>query len=464
MKKIAIVLLAALMLLAISCDEKPQHEHKFSEEWQSNETQHWHECECQEKSGVADHDYETITVESTCSKKGSETVKCKVCGYVKSTKELELKAHTPAEEHVITDSTCSEEGSDVVKCTVCGEVVSSKVIEKKEHTPEEEHVIVAPSCSEFGSDSTVCSVCGETISVVFSAKLDHTPSETPEEVKGPSCSEEGLSVVKCTVCNEVISSTPIACIPHTWGDWVTDEESGLQTRTCSECDATETSGSKPLTAEVMNVAVVYDRLIDEVSSNVIETIHLSDTSIFSSFDGILYDLKNVLLDGDVNTFEVKSHDEEKYHTYRIEFDEEGDPSSIIIDGVPVGDVSDPMSDKYLCAFGSYMMSVEEVSRQCNKMVDVEVTYSENTYILNFESEYDASKAYETRYMKITDSEGDIKLEYSLNCVGPKAKNSSIYNLASNRIITEAKAVGMFTVDGVSYDIDSVNKVIADMFK
>lgn len=90
MKKIAIVLLAALMLLAISCDEKPQHEHKFSEEWKSNETQHWHECECQEKSGVADHDYETITVESTCSKKGSETVKCKVCGYVKSTKELEL--------------------------------------------------------------------------------------------------------------------------------------------------------------------------------------------------------------------------------------------------------------------------------------------------------------------------------------------------------------------------------------
>ena len=160
MKKIAIVLLAALMLLAISCDEKPQHEHKFSEEWKSNETQHWHECECQEKSGVADHDYETITVESTCSKKGSETVKCKVCGYVKSTKELELKAHTQAEEHVIVKATCSE----------------------------------------FGSDSVVCSVCGE-----------------------------------------VISSTPIACIPHTWGDWVTDEESRLKTRTCSVCNATETS-------------------------------------------------------------------------------------------------------------------------------------------------------------------------------------------------------------------------------
>ena len=187
MKKIAIVLLAALMLLAISCDEKPQHEHKFSEEWKSNETQHWHECECQEKSGVADHDYETITVESTCSKKGSETVKCKVCGYVKSTKELELKAHTPAEEHVITDSTCSEEGSDVVKCTVCGEVVSSKVIEKKEHTPAEKHVIVDASCSEFGSDSTVCSVCGEVIFLLHLLHVFHILGEIGSLMKNQDC-------------------------------------------------------------------------------------------------------------------------------------------------------------------------------------------------------------------------------------------------------------------------------------
>ena len=423
MKKIAIVLLAALMLLAISCDEQPQHEHKFSEEWKSNETQHWHECECQEKSGVADHDYETITVESTCSKKGSETVKCKVCGYVKSTKELELKEHTPAEEHVIVKATCKD----------------------------------------FGSDSVVCSVCGETISVVFSAKLDHTPSETPEEVKEPSCSEEGLKVVKCTACYEVVSSYSIPCLSHSWGGWVLDEESGLQTRTCSECDATETSGRKPLTAEVMNVAVAYDMLIDTVSSSVINTIYYSDATILSAHDSLLYDLKNILFDGDVNTFEVKSHYEEKYHTYRIELDEEGDPSSIIIDGVAMGDDYDYMSDKYQWAFGSYMMSVEEVSKQRNKMVDVEVTYNENTYILNFEAEYDASKAYETRYMKITDREGNIKLEYSLNCVGPKAKNSSIYNLAYNRIITEAKAVGIFIIDGVSYDIDSVNTIIKGMF-
>lgn len=465
MKKIAIVLLAALMLLAVSCDEKPQHEHKFSEEWKSNETQHWHECECQEKSGVADHDYETITVESTCSKKGSETVKCKVCGYVKSTKELELKAHTPAEEHVITDSTCSEEGSDVVKCTVCGEVVSSKVIEKKKHTPAEEHVFVKATCKDFGSDSVVCSICGETISVVYSAKLDHTPSETPEVVKESYCSEEGLKVVKCTVCHEVVSSSPIPCSPHSWGEgWGDpDEKSGLKTRTCSKCGATETSGSaEDLSEEKMKFAAACDSLIDGVKSSVINTIYFSDATILSDHDSFLYDLKNVLIDGDVYTFEVKSHDEEKYHTYRIEFYEEGDPSSIIIDGVAVGNDLNPMSDKYLQAFGSYMMSGEGVSIQRNKMVNVEVTLSGNPCTLNFVAEYDASKAYETRYMKITDKEGNIKLEYSLNCVGPKAQNSSITILATEGIITEAKAVGVFIINGVSYDIDSVNTILAGM--
>ena len=275
MKKIAIVLLAALMLLAISCDEKPQHEHKFSEEWKSNETQHWHECECQEKSGVAEHDYETITVESTCSKKGSETVKCKVCGYVKSTKELELKAHTQAEEHVIVKATCSE----------------------------------------FGSDSTVCSVCGGTISTTYSAKTDHT-SGAPQDIKTATCSEEGLSVVKCTVCDEVISSTPIACDAHTW-EWSTVAESGLKTRTCSVCYATETSGSEIIKETAFGAAMNYDGLIYNVEEGKTEAVveMVSEGSVFSSSDNLVYDFKNASMDFEGSyKFEIKVHHENDYHT------------------------------------------------------------------------------------------------------------------------------------------------------
>ena len=506
MKKIAIVLLAALMLLAISCDEQPQHEHKFSEEWKSNETQHWHECECQEKSGVADHDYETITVESTCSKKGSETVKCKVCGYVKSTKELELKAHTPAEEHVVTDSTCSEEGSDVVKCTVCGEVVSSKVIEKKEHTPAEEHVITDSTCSEegsdvvkctvcgevvsskviekkkhtpaeehvfvkatckdFGSDSIVCSVCNEVIEATYSAKTKHTSGDS-QVVKPATCSKEGLSVVKCTVCDEVISSTPIACDAHTW-EWSTVAESGLKTRTCSVCNATETSGSEIITETAFGAAMNYDGLIYNVEEGKTEAVveMVSEGSVFSPSDNLVYDIKNASMDFEGSyKFEIKVHYENDYHTVSVAFGETNKKieSFIVDDEEKVVGGYDAFEHPYFQAFSSFMYTYKPSNTHV-KISNAPVVVDENTtYTMTFESNYDSSKYYETRYMKITDEEGKVLLEYTLKLVGPRGAAESIANLVKYGEIEIAEAVGMFTVDGVSYDIDSVNAVIANMF-
>lgn len=427
MKKIAIVLLAALMLLAISCDEKPQHEHKFSEEWKSNETQHWHECECQEKSGVADHDYETITVESTCSKKGSETVKCKVCGYVKSTKELELKAHTPAEKHVIVEA----------------------------------------SCSEFGSDSTVCSVCNEVIEATYSAKTDHT-SGAPKDIKTATCSEEGLSVVKCIVCDEVISSTPIACDAHTW-EWSTVAESGLKTRTCSVCYATETSGSEIIKDTAFGAAMNYDGLIYNVEEGKIEAVFEMDSvvSVFSSSDNLVYDIKNASMDVDGSyKFEIKVHYENDYHTVSFAFDETYKKiESFIVDDVEkVVDGYDAFEHPYFQAFSSFMYTYKPSNTHV-KISNAPVAVDENTtYTMTFESNYDSSKYYETRYMKITDEEGKVLLEYTLKLVGPRGAAESIANLVKHGEIEIAEAVGMFTVDGVSYDIDSVNEVITNMPK
>lgn len=427
MKKIAIVLLAALMLLAISCEEQPQHEHKFLEEWKNNETQHWHECECKEKSEVANHEFETITVESTCSKKGSETVKCKVCGYVKSTKELELKAHTPAEEHVI----------------------------------------VAPSCSEFGSDSVVCSVCGETISVVFSAKLDHTPSETPEEVKGPSCSEEGLSVVKCTVCNEVISSTPIACIPHTWGAWEPGSEAKLKTRVCTTCKTSETSGTMSLTDNELKTAMAYDNLIGNVSGKDMNAVmSIDEEARVLSSDNLLYDVRNLKLHktGECS-FEVKLADEENYHTYSFKKIGMGEITDVVIDDVTPAEGYNAEEDPCVDAFYAYMDTSESMKTYV-KIENASVTSGEETYSMRFESEYDSTKHFETRCMKITDNEGKVILEYSLKLVGPHGMPDPISELVSGEHIriSEAEAVGLFTVDGESYDIDSVNKAIADFVK
>ena len=368
--------------------------------------------------------------------------------------------------HVITYSTCSEKGSDVLKCTVCGEVVSSKVIEKKEHTPAKKHVIVDASCSEFGSDSIVCSDCNEVIEATYSAKTEHT-SGASQVVKTATCSEEGLSVVKCTVCDEVISSTPIACDAHTWV-WSTVAESGLKTRTCSVCAATETSGSEKITETAFDAAMNYDGLIYNVKEGETEAVVElgSEASVFSSSDNLVYDIKNASMDVDGSyKFEIKVHYENDYHTVSFAFDETYKKiESFIVDDVEkVVDGYDAFEHPYFQAFSSFMYTYKPSNTHV-KISNAPVVVDENTtYTMTFESNYDSSKYYETRYMKITDEEGKVLLEYTLKLVGPRGAAESIANLVKYGEIEIAEAVGMFTVDGVSYDIDSVNAVIANMF-
>lgn len=424
MKKIAIFLLAALMLLAISCEEQPQHEHKFLEEWKNNETQHWHECECKEKSEVADHEFETITVESTCSKKGSETVKCKVCGYVKSTKELELKAHTPLEEHVIVDATCSQ----------------------------------------FGSDSILCSVCGETISITYSDKIDHTPGSSPQETKIATCSEEGLSVVKCTVCDEVVSSTPIPCKPHTWGAWEPGSKANLKKHVCTTCGTSEISGTTSLTPEVLETAMAYDNLIGNVSrKDMYAVMSIDEEARILSSDNLLYDVRNLKshITGECS-FEVKLANEETYHKYSFTMIGMGEITDVVIDNVKPEEGYNAEEDPCIDAFYAYMYTSES-QKTYVKIENASVTSGEETYSMSFESEYDSTKYFETRYMKITDDKEKVILEYSLKLVGPHGMPDPISELKGGDI-SKAEAVGMFTVDGESYDIVSVNEAIAEMFR
>ena len=91
MKKIISVLLALTLsisfaTLLISCNE--DHEHKFSEKWNKDETHHWHDCEdekCPEVSDKAEHvwDEGRITTETDADKNGEKTYTCTVCGAIK---------------------------------------------------------------------------------------------------------------------------------------------------------------------------------------------------------------------------------------------------------------------------------------------------------------------------------------------------------------------------------------------
>ena len=65
-------------------------QHEFSNQWSSDENNHWHVCEiCQTKVDFAEHKFQwVVDKEATTTEKGSKHEKCTVCGYEKKAVEI----------------------------------------------------------------------------------------------------------------------------------------------------------------------------------------------------------------------------------------------------------------------------------------------------------------------------------------------------------------------------------------
>ncbi len=60
----------------------PPHAHQYSNQWTSDATNHWHECECGEKSDLSAHQSQwVIDWEATTTKTGRKHQECTICGY-----------------------------------------------------------------------------------------------------------------------------------------------------------------------------------------------------------------------------------------------------------------------------------------------------------------------------------------------------------------------------------------------
>ncbi len=60
----------------------PTHAHQYSNQWASDATNHWHECECGEKSDLSAHQFQwVIDQEATTTKTGLKHQECAICGY-----------------------------------------------------------------------------------------------------------------------------------------------------------------------------------------------------------------------------------------------------------------------------------------------------------------------------------------------------------------------------------------------
>ncbi len=213
----------------------------------------------------------TVTIEPTCTAKGSQTRVC-YCGEDEA-EEIAMLEHTP-EEISAVDATCTETGLTAgSRCSVCEAIlVEQEVVEIVAHTPVTDHamtptctmegwtegshcgvcnaVLVAqteiaklahtwitdpaiePTCANYGrTEGSHCRYCAKVN--VAQIRIDKLPHET-EAVEGyaATCTQSGLTNgTKCTVCkNTVIAQQTIPALDHAFNK---------ETNTCIRCPETE---------------------------------------------------------------------------------------------------------------------------------------------------------------------------------------------------------------------------------
>ena len=125
-----------------------EHEHSYGD-WQKDETQHWKECRCGEKTEVGNHTFGdwTITKEPTTTETGSRERTCSICKY---TQEETIPVH----EHSIHDEAWKYDDTEHWQECSCGEKLNVA-----NHTYGDWKVTKEATETEAGSRERGCAVC-----------------------------------------------------------------------------------------------------------------------------------------------------------------------------------------------------------------------------------------------------------------------------------------------------------------
>ena len=231
--------------------EKLPHEHIFSTEWTSDETNHWHASTCgheTEISGKETHKWDAgkTTKPATCTEKGEKTVTCTICEYTK-TEEIPALGHSYADEwskdkdfhwhacknccgektdvasHTynwteVKEATEKEEGLEKGVCSVC-EYETTRAIPKKDH----EHKY-SDEWHKNGEGHWHECKCGEKVDVA-----EHTLKEIIDIV--PTEESDGIAHDECEVCGFITNEGKVILpLKHTH----VMEKVGAKPATCAE--------------------------------------------------------------------------------------------------------------------------------------------------------------------------------------------------------------------------------------
>ena len=202
--------------------------HSHGTEWESDEKQHWHECECGDKADIADH----TGGEATCK----EPAQCEICGEAYG--ETDPENHTGETEiRDAKEATDTEDGyTGDTYCLGCG-----ALLQKGEVIPATKPSVPSTPVKPLwkiwlekwhekwhdGCDKVEC---------------DH---EYTDEVVEPTCCQKGYTVHTCDKCGFKYCDTYTEALGHAWdAGEVTKEASctgnGEKTYTCEVCGETRT--------------------------------------------------------------------------------------------------------------------------------------------------------------------------------------------------------------------------------
>ena len=200
-----------------------EHEHSYGD-WQKDETQHWKECRCGEKTEVGNHTFDdwTITKEPTTTETGSRERTCSICKY---TQEETIPVH----EHSIHDEAWKYDDTEHWQECSCGErlnVANHIYGDWRETKPATE--------TEAGSRERDCTVC-DYVQVEIIPEIGHEHGIHDETWKY----DKTQHWQECS-CGEKLNVAN-----HTYGDWkvtkeATETEAGSRERGCAVCEYVQT--------------------------------------------------------------------------------------------------------------------------------------------------------------------------------------------------------------------------------
>lgn len=257
---------------------------------------------------TGNHNYVvTDVVAPTCTENGYSVYTCELCGDTYNADPVDAEGHPYSA--FVTEPTCTEAGYTTYTCDVCGDSYVADEVAATGHAWGEWFVTVKPTYYEVGEETRVCEICAtpETREVATKSWLitfdtvggimpEGVPTEmginTNENYKEatgydyPVPTYEGGGYTfggwYWDVYNYILDegtwnggyfavSQDVALealwyeCEHVWGDWVVDEATSTQSRTCTACGAVETEEIVKVEAEAT------------ATGNVISVTGLDDT-------------------------------------------------------------------------------------------------------------------------------------------------------------------------------------------